>query len=584
MWPASRISVYPLLLCVPVLLVVLGVAVMAPSLHVTAVVKKTPTPQAAPRIFPRADFVALTHQQHDIGSDFAAFYHAHQGATWLGAAITTELPINAGQEQFFQGGVLRADSGGTVNALPIATTLIGAGAEIPLAAPTATLNYAALAPATGAANLTTAPWWWRADGDPAVVGDFVGQGTRQHQVIGYYIPALFAAFLTQLGDWQALVGAPITEATSSTAWIDGAAHHIVAQAFARVVLLYDRDAPGAAHVTTQPGGADYLAIYGPPPLNGADGRSAWTVGASTAILAGPGSGTPIATFYTPVAVTLAGDSVWFGGVLWYHIVWKNLTTQQDGWLTADQVSFTAPPNAGPQIADLAALTPQLGAFAQQQGNSAAVAVYVPDLNRYYVYNQDAPMVMASTFKVPILLTLLSQAEGQGRGLTGDEQAAAQSMIENSDNDAATTLYAEIGYNTGIDQFMASAGLALTVNTAGFGDSTITPLAMTQLLDDLRAGRFLSPADRQYALSLLGNVAPGQQMGVGAAAPAGAGVAMKDGWIGENSGWVTDSVGIVTANGHSYVIAVYVAGHANIGDGWNVVNTICHDVSVALLGR
>ena len=538
-----------------------------------------------PRIFPRADFATLTEQRAATGSDFAAFYAAHQGATWLGAAITPELPINAGQEQIFQGGSLRiAAPGGAVQVVPLAAALVGAGAEIPLAAPAATLTYATLMAATSNANLASAPWWWSGSGDPTLVGIFVGQGERKQQAVGYYVPALFATFLTQLGDWQSVAGAPLTQTQTGIAWINGTAQHITAQAFTNMILLIDTDAAGTPHVFTQPLGADDLAIYGPPTLAGAVGRSAWTLGTPTTVLPGPGASAPIATFYTPVNVTLAGDSVWFGGELWYHIVWKNLNSQQDGWVTADQVGFTAAAASGPQTVDLAALAPQLGQFANGQGGNVAVAVYVPDLNRYYVYNATAGMVMASTFKVPILLTLLSQAESQGRGLTSDEQAQAQAMIEVSDNDAATALYAEIGYNVGIDDFMSAAGLSLAVDGDGFGYSTIAPLTMVQLLDGLRAGRFLNAADQQYALGLLSNVASDEQMGVGTSAPSGASVALKDGWITVDSGWVTDSVGIVTANGHSYDIAVYAVGNANIDDGWNIVNTICHEVSVALLGQ
>ncbi len=593
---ASKASSRLLVLLVPLLGSMIVIALL-PAIHGT-LKARTPIPPhlASPRIFPRADYVALAQQRHAIGGDFATYYVAHHGSDWLGQAVTAEIPIDSGQEQIFEGGILRMDAHGDIAPLPIVATLVGAGAQIPLATPDSTLTYATLAPALRDPALAPAPWWWSATTAPALAGIFLARRERQHQSVGYYVPAAFAAFLTQLGDWQTLAGEPLTQAQAGVIWQNGVTHHITVQAFAHIVLLLDRDMPGPIHVMVQPTGADYLAIYGPPVSHGTQGRDAWTIGDHTAILPGPdagATGSPIATFYTPVPVALASDPLWFGGVLWYHITWQNLATWRDGWVTADQVSFSAPTGAtgmtgpsgaGAQIVDLGALSPQLGTFAHNQGGGAAVAVYVPDLNRYYVYNPNAQMIAASTFKIPILLTLLSQAESQRRGLTGDEQADAQSMIEYSGNDAAAALYADVGYDAGIERFMASVGLTITINTNGFGYSTMTAMTMTRLLDDLRAGRILDAVDRQYALNLMSNVSPAQQMGVGATAPAGATVALKDGWGIGDGGWITDSVGIVTGGGHTYIISVFADGRATSDDGWSVVDTICRDAAANLLGR
>ena len=581
---SSSVSRRSAALCLPLCLIVF-LAFLIPTATSVRAITRRPVVVTLPHIFPRADYVALTQQRHDIGGDFATYYATHAGALWLGLALTTELPIDAGQEQIFQGGILSVEKDAGVITLPIVTTLISAGAEIPLAAGAAPMTYAGLASQHAPQQVIRAPWWWRADGDPATVGLFIPATTSVNFPTGHYIPALFAAYLMRLGDWQSLLGAPQSEAQLVTTVIDGAIHHITVQPFASVVLSFDRDAAGTAQVTVRPSGADYLSIYGPPVLSGTQGRDAWTVGNDIAMLPGPSVGTPIATFFTPTAVTLSGDSIWFGGTLWYHVVWSNLASQGSGWAKADQLSFTHPQVAATSITDLSALSLPLGTFAQSQGDMAAITIYVPDLNRYYVYNPDLPIVMGSTFKLAILLTLLRQAEAAGRLLSSDERAAAQAMIENSDNDAAITLYDAIDYNSGIDAMMASLGISgLTVDTDAFGYSSITPMAMTMLLDGIRTGRFLNADDQHYVLDLMSHIAADQQTGVGANTPAGATFAMKDGWIGDDSGWVTDSVGIVSGHDHTYIISVYVRGHADINAGWDIVNRFCHEVSVALLGQ
>ncbi len=551
------------------------------------VVRAQGATRRVPEIFPRADYVALAGQRHAVGPDFSGYYNAHQGATLLGPAITAEIPVSGGLEQIYVNGELRRDAGGTVTPLAIVPQLIGAGAEVPLAAPASTLTYRALWPDLASGALVSPPWWWQSGGDPSAVGLFVREGAASNGApLGHYIPAFFASFLTGLGDWQALVGAPLVEARLGTAWVNGAAHQIVAQPFERAMLWIDRDAAGTPQVESQPIGADLVSVFGPPSLDGSDGRQAWASGAAT-VLPGPGAGAAVATLFDGFPMTLTGDSVWLSGALWYHVQWKNLASERDGWVAADQLAFDQPDGGGTTTADLGALSPQLGAYASQQDAHIAVAVYVPDLNRYYVYNPDVAIATASTIKVPMLIALLQLAESQGRALTSDEQDLAQAMIEDSDNDAATEIYGEINYNVGVDDVMAEANApGLTVNTQAFGFSTTTPLAMAQLLTALDQGKLLSAADTAYALNLMSSVIPAQQEGVAATAPPGATWAMKDGfgWVDTGDGWVTDSVGIVTPKGgHTYVVAVLGRLYDSLDDGWQVVNTICAEIASSLAG-
>ena len=66
-----------------------------------------------------------------------------------------------------------------------------------------------------------------------------------------------------------------------------------------------------------------------------------------------------------------------------------------------------------------------------------------------VYRPATPEVTASSMKVDILTTLLAQDQADGRPLTPARQAACTSMIEDSDNDTAQSLWGQIGVATAV---------------------------------------------------------------------------------------------------------------------------------------
>ena len=160
------------------------------------------------------------------------------------------------------------------------------------------------------------------------------------------------------------------------------------------------------------------------------------------------------------------------------------------------------------------------------------------------------------------------------------------MIENSDNDAAQTLYDEEGGNIGIANFMATIGINdMNLNLNGFGTTTTSPTTMIRILEDLRTASILTPSDCQYSLSLMNQIASDEQMGIGDTAPAGATVQMKDGFGVEDDGLnVMVTMGIVTYQGQIYDVAVFTRHETTLQQGIDYVNTICQDVALGLLGK
>jgi hypothetical protein len=198
---------------------------------------------------------------------------------------------------------------------------------------------------------------------------------------------------------------------------------------------------------------------------------------------------------------------------------------------------------------------------------------------------------ASVVKLDILETLL--ARQGGTGLSSGDQSLSRLMIEDSDNDAATSLWYEAGAATGIGAYNDKAGLTRTtpsqcVTCAGFpwpgwGLTTTVPYDQLTLLKQLVTPGphpLLSPAQRSYILSLMENVTSDQRWGVSGGVPAGVTVALKNGWLplnDANTNWQVNSVGWVSGAGRDYLIAVFSTGNPAEQYGIDTINALSSDV-------
>ncbi len=181
---------------------------------------------------------------------------------------------------------------------------------------------------------------------------------------------------------------------------------------------------------------------------------------------------------------------------------------------------------------------------------------------------------ASVVKLDILETML--ATPRGAALSAADQALARSMIEDSDNDAATSLWNEDGGAAGLTYYGDRAGLTQTTPSQclacagfdfpGWGLSTTVPQDQLALLKQLivpGAHPLLSGAARSYALSLMEHVAADQRWGISGGVPAGVTVAVKDGWLpldAAATNWQVNSIGWVSGQGRDYLIAVLSTGN------------------------
>jgi beta-lactamase class A len=213
------------------------------------------------------------------------------------------------------------------------------------------------------------------------------------------------------------------------------------------------------------------------------------------------------------------------------------------------------------------------------------ALFDERTNHVWLYHPGRREYTASIVKVQIMGTALQQGQSSGQGVPAAEKALIPAMIENSDNDAATTLLRDVGGPSALARFDRSAGLTQTTpSTLALIPGTTLPgwgLTTTTALDQVRlVARFaypssiLSDASRQYGLSLMEQVEADQRWGVSGGVPPGTVIALKNGWLPfGSSNWQIDSIGWVAGHGRNYVLAVLAAGNPSYDYGISTIETI-----------
>ena len=212
-----------------------------------------------------------------------------------------------------------------------------------------------------------------------------------------------------------------------------------------------------------------------------------------------------------------------------------------------------------------------GIHAALSGRSSTVALRVfdksEDLNCYL--NTRMHFDSASVVKVIILGTLLREAETQHRQLTAAEARLARLMITQSDNNAASALWARVGRGR-LEYFLGRAAMNETQLGPGgyWGLTQVTAhdeLLLLQLLQ--YPNTVLDGASRGYALTLMAQVISSQRWGVPAGAPADLTVHVKNGWLPlATHGWRIHSIGCFTGHHRGYSIVVLTEDNPTMAYG------------------
>ncbi|MGQ4383207.1 serine hydrolase [Streptomyces sp. SAS_270] len=183
---------------------------------------------------------------------------------------------------------------------------------------------------------------------------------------------------------------------------------------------------------------------------------------------------------------------------------------------------------------------------------------------------------ASVVKVTVLATLLWDAKKHNRYLTDRETTLAKAMITQSDNDATSALWRQLGM-TKIKGFLTAAAMTRTVPGADgyWGLTQINVTDEQKLLKLVTAGNtVLSDNSRAYILKLMNQVTSSQRWGTPAGAPSSVTVHVKNGWLQRSThGWRVHSLGTFNGGGHDYMISVLTHGNSTMSYGVTTIQNV-----------
>jgi hypothetical protein len=196
----------------------------------------------------------------------------------------------------------------------------------------------------------------------------------------------------------------------------------------------------------------------------------------------------------------------------------------------------------------------------------------------FAYRGDVAFSSASVVKVDILATLLLQARQGGHQISDADEGLADIMITQSDNDAASTLWSEIGDADGLSAANRTFGLTNTdPGEYGYwGLTTTTASDQVKLLDAIANPKGPLGSANATVLHLMGEVVSDQAWGVSAAARTGETTILKNGWLSMDSHdglWEVNSIGRITGNGTDVTIAILSHGSDDLDSGIALVERV-----------
>ncbi len=196
---------------------------------------------------------------------------------------------------------------------------------------------------------------------------------------------------------------------------------------------------------------------------------------------------------------------------------------------------------------------------------------------------------ASVIKVTIISALLLKEGGPSK-LTSEQRELAWEMITQSDDDAATALWNDVGGVPGMQVFLNKAGMTHTELSYSWGLTLLTAQDELRLLDVLvYPGKVLSTASRLYVLYLMKNVTPSQRWGVPDGAPKDVTVHVKNGWLPypdtnmNADDWHINSIGAFNGHDINYEIVILTDGAQSEGYGIYTVQAAAEVINKDLAG-
>ena len=244
----------------------------------------------------------------------------------------------------------------------------------------------------------------------------------------------------------------------------------------------------------------------------------------------------------------------------------------------------APPSATDALSPDETLRAAVAARSAQLPGRLSIALRNLDSGVTATYGPDVRYATASIVKVDILAGLLLQRGGL---LSASQQALARRMIQNSDNDAATALWRQLGGESGLRSANQRLGLTATVGGPDltWGLTTTTAADQLRLLTAVFTDHSpLNAQARSYLQTLMGHVAEDQAWGV-SAVDSGSGTKhyVKNGWLPRSGGWILHSIGAVEYGGHVLLVVALSDGQPAKDRGIATLEAIAIATAPAVTG-
>ncbi|GAA5177239.1 serine hydrolase [Rugosimonospora acidiphila] len=251
-------------------------------------------------------------------------------------------------------------------------------------------------------------------------------------------------------------------------------------------------------------------------------------------------------------------------------------------------SAPGPASPRPSVDPAVYVRARIAAYLAQYGSHASFALLDKVTGEEVLYQEGTEFETGSIVKVDILATLLWQGQQSGTSLSQSQRQLATQMITESDNDAATALWDQIGGASALAE--ANAVFGLTETTPGqdgyWGLTTTTAADQLRLLQLIaNSSGPLNSSSRAYLLGLMSRVDGDQRWGVPVAADAQAtGVYVKNGWLSrstEDDKWIINSIGRIVEPAHDWLIVVLSNYNATQNSGITLVQ---HAADLAVQDR
>lgn len=251
--------------------------------------------------------------------------------------------------------------------------------------------------------------------------------------------------------------------------------------------------------------------------------------------------------------------------------------------TSPRSGSTAPAAAAPSPAAAGTVTARIRRLlARRPGTAISVAALDLANGHRYRYPASHTVRIAGVAQLDLLETLLLRRQQAKQQLTASDTSTAAAMIEHNDNDAADTLWDQLG---GAAAFRAANRQLGTKHTnpdidrywgLATSDAEDQLTLLHNLQDDQPSNAPLNATSRRFALSLLTAIDPAQAWGVSTAADPGSPSALKNGWVNaddDNGLWAVGSVGAINVRGHRVLLAVLTQHNPSRQQGIDLVQDI-----------